>query len=130
MEIGKEVEVSKIITEEDVKKFVEISGDNNPIHLDEEFAKRSFFKRRIAHGLLSVGLVSAALTKLFGPGNLWLNESFTFKKPIFIGDTITAKLKIISMDKRKVYTVETLVFNQKNELILDGKAESKVVPIR
>ncbi|MFX1451326.1 MAG: MaoC family dehydratase [Promethearchaeota archaeon] len=130
MEIGKEVEISKTITEEDVRKFVEISGDDNPIHLDEEFAKRTIYRRRIAHGLLSLGLVSAALTKLFGPGNIWLNQTFSFTKPIHIGDMLTAKLKIISIDKRKVCTVETLVYNQNDELVLDGKAESKVAYIK
>ncbi|MHA1299174.1 MAG: MaoC family dehydratase [Candidatus Helarchaeota archaeon] len=130
MEIGKSVELSKTISEEDVKKFVEISGDKNPIHLDDEFAKRTIYRRRIAHGLLSLGLISAALTELFGPGNIWLNQTFTFKKPIHVGDTITAKLKIVSIDKRKVCTVETLVYNQKNELILEGKAESKVAYIK
>ena len=130
MEVGKEIEISKSITEEDVKKFVEISGDENPIHLNDEFAKRTIFKRRLAHGLLSLGVISAALTKLFGPGNLWLDQNFTFKKPIHVGDTITAKLKILSMDKRKVYSVETLVYNQNNELVLDGKATSKILPVR
>lgn len=130
MEIGKAVEISKKITEDDVKKFVEISGDDNPIHLDEEFAKRTIYRGRIAHGLLSLGVVSAALTKLFGPGNIWLNQTFTFTKPIHVGDTLTAKLKIISIDKRKVCTVETLVYNQNGELVLDGKAESKVAYIK
>ncbi|MFX0134827.1 MAG: MaoC family dehydratase [Candidatus Hodarchaeota archaeon] len=130
MEIGKAVEISKKITEDDVKKFVEISGDDNPIHLDEEFAKRTIYRGRIAHGLLSLGVVSAALTKLFGPGNIWLNQIFTFTKPIHVGDTLTAKLKIISIDKRKVCTVETLVYNQNGELVLDGKAESKVAYIK
>ncbi|MHA1376881.1 MAG: MaoC family dehydratase [Candidatus Helarchaeota archaeon] len=130
MEIGKSIELSKIITEEDVKKFVEISGDNNPIHLNDEFAKRTIFRRRIAHGLISLGLISAALTELFGPGNIWLDQTFSFKKPIHIGDTITAKLKIISIDKRKVCTVETLVYNQNDELVLEGKAKSKVTYIK
>ena len=130
MEIGKEIKISKTITEEDVEKFVEISGDKNPIHLDDEFAKKTIFKRKLAHGLLSLGVISAALTELFGPGNLWLEQNFSFKKPIHVGDTITAKLKIIAVDKRKVYTVETLVYNQNNELVLDGKATSKIIPIR
>ena len=130
MEIGKTVEFSKTITEDDIKKMVEISGDDNPIHLDEEFAKRTIYRGRIAHGLLSLGLVSAALTKLFGPGNIWLNQTFSFTKPIHAGDTLTAKLKIISIDKRKVCTVETLVYNQNDELVLEGKAESKVAYIK
>ena len=130
MEIGKEVEISKTITEEDVRKFVEISGDDNPIHLDEEFAKRTLYRGRIAHGLLSLGLVSAALTKLFGPGNIWINQTFSFTKPIHVGDTITAKLKIIEIDKRKVCIVETLVYNQNGALVLEGKAESKVAYIK
>ncbi len=130
MEPGTIVEVTKKVSEDDVTKIVEVSGDKNPIHLDEEFAKKTIFKRRVAHGLISLGLISGGLTKMFGPGNLWLDQKFVFKKPIYVGDTLTAKLKIISVDRRKVFTVETLVYNQNNEVVLDGKATSKVFPMK
>ena len=129
MEIGDKVEVEKTITEDDVRKFIEISGDDNPIHTDEEFASRSFFKGRIAHGLLSVGLISHGLTKLFGPGNIWLSYSFKFTEPIRIGDRITARLEVVDVDRRKVYTVNTECYNQDNKKVLEGKAESRVAPV-
>ena len=128
--IGDHIEVFKKITEDDVTKFIEISGDDNPIHTDDEFASQTFFKGRIAHGLLSVALISQGLTKLLGSGNIWLSYNFNFKKPIRIGDTITAKLKIIEIDSRKINTIDTRCYNQDGVEILEGSAKSRVVPLR
>ena len=130
MKSGDSLELSKIVTELDIDKLIEISGDDNPIHTDEEFAKRTLFKGRIAHGIISAALVSAALTKFFGPGNVWMSQTIKYTFPVRIGDTITAKLRIIAIDKRKVYTVETKVYNQDDRLVLDGVAESKVMRVQ
>jgi 3-hydroxybutyryl-CoA dehydratase len=88
------------------------------------------FKGRIAHGILSAALVSAALTKMFGPGNLWMSQTIKYTFPVRIGDTVTAKLSIMSIDKRNVATVDTKVVNQDGRIVLDGIAESKVMRIR
>ena len=93
--VNKEVLLSKTITENDVDTFIKLSGDNNPIHHDENFARKTMFKGRIAHGLLAMGLISAGLTRLMGPGNVWLSQNFEFLKPIRINDYLTAKLKIL-----------------------------------
>ncbi|RDE17826.1 MAG: enoyl-CoA hydratase [Candidatus Thorarchaeota archaeon] len=130
IQIGDSIELSKQITEDDVRRIVEISGDDNPLHTSDEFAKRTLFKGRIAHGILSAALVSAALTKLFGPGNVWMSQTMKFTFPVRIGETVTARLRITSIDKRNVATVETKVLNQDGRVVLDGFAESKVMRIR
>ncbi|MFW9801876.1 MAG: MaoC family dehydratase [Candidatus Thorarchaeota archaeon] len=130
MKVGNTIEISKQITEADIQKLIEISGDDNPLHTDEEFANRTIFKGRIAHGILSAALVSAALTKMFGPGNLWMSQTIKYTFPVRINDTVTAKLTITSIDKRKVATVETLVYNQDGKVVLEGVAESRVMHIK
>ena len=130
IQIGDSIELSKQITEDDGRRIVEISGDDNPLHTSDEFAKRTLFKGRIAHGILSAALVSAALTKLFGPGNVWMSQTMKFTFPVRIGETVTARLRITSIDKRNVATVETKVLNQDGRVVLDGFAESKVMRIR
>ncbi|MHA1863123.1 MAG: MaoC family dehydratase [Candidatus Thorarchaeota archaeon] len=130
MKVGSTLELSKQITEDDIRKLIEISGDDNPLHTDEEFAKRTIFKGRIAHGILSAALVSAALTKMFGPGNLWISQTIKYTFPVRINDTITAKLEITSIDKRKVATVATTVSNQDGKIVLEGIAESRVMHVK
>jgi 3-hydroxybutyryl-CoA dehydratase len=130
MKIGDTLEISKKITEGDIEKLIEISGDDNPLHTDEEFAQKTIFKGRIAHGILSAALVSAALTKMFGPGNLWMSQTIKYTLPVRINDTITAKLTITSIDKRKVATVETIVRNQDGKTVLEGIAESRVMHVK
>ncbi len=130
MKIGDTLQLSKTITDGDINKLIEISGDDNPLHTDEEFAKRTIFKGRIAHGILSAALVSAALTKMFGPGNLWMSQTIKYTYPVRINDRITATLKILDIDKRKVATVETIVANQEGKVVLEGIAESRVMHIK
>lgn len=127
---GMECTVSKTITHEDVESFMKISGDRNPIHHDIEFAKRTFFKKPIAHGLISASLISAGLTKLMGEGNLWLSQSLKFSLPVYIGDTVTAHLKILTIDKNKKCTIETVVTNQKGKEVISGVAESMRMYLR
>lgn len=130
MEVGDTIQLSKTITEGDILKLIEISGDDNPLHTSEEFAKRTIFKGRIAHGILSAALVSAALTKMFGPGNLWMSQTIKYTYPVRINDRITATLKILDIDRRKVATVETIVANQEGRIVLEGVAESRVMHVK
>jgi len=126
-EIGQKAEFTKTITEEDVMKFAEVTGDFNPIHVNPEYAKTQMFKQQVAHGALSSGLISAVLgTKLFGPGILYGEQTVRFVKPVFFGDTLTAvgtvKEKFTKKDgKLKFIKCTTQVFNQKEELITDGE---------
>ena len=127
--VNKEVLLSKTITENDVDTFIKLSGDNNPIHHDENFARKTMFKGRIAHGLLAMGLISAGLTRLMGPGNVWLSQNFEFLKPIRLNDYLTAKLKILEIQNNNVCIVETICSNQKGELIIKGLANSRLFHI-
>ncbi|MHA2248088.1 MAG: MaoC family dehydratase [Candidatus Hodarchaeales archaeon] len=124
IEIGQKAELKRTVTEEDIEKFADVSGDRNPIHLDEEFAKKTIFQGRIAHGMLSGAFISTVLaSKLPGPGSIYLKQELIFKKPIRIGDTIIIKVEVIDKDDEKErITLKTTCTNQNNEMVVDGKA--------
>lgn len=126
MFIGQKEFVSKTISEYDVYGFAGITGDLNPAHTNEEYAKNTMFKTRIAHGMLGAGLISAVLgTKLPGPGSIYLGQNLKFKSPVKIGDTITAEAEIIEIeDKGKFYIakIKTTCYNQDGEVVIEGTA--------
>ncbi|TFG16045.1 MAG: MaoC family dehydratase [Promethearchaeota archaeon] len=125
--VGDSAKFTKTITEEDVMKFAEVSGDYNPIHVDPEFAKTAIFGKQVAHGVLSVGLISAVMgVKLFGPGILYGEQSVRFIKPVYFGDTLTAvatvKEKFTKKEgKLKFIKCDTKVYNQSDEVVTDGE---------
>jgi len=122
IQIGYSAENNKTITEEDIVKFAEVSGDFNPVHMDEEFAKTTMFKGRIAHGMLSVSYISATLAREL-PGAIYLKQTVMFKKPVRIADTITTKVEVISKnDEKKRLTLKTTCFNQHEEIVVAGEA--------
>lgn len=124
LKIGMSESVTKTITAKDVEMFAEISLDKNPVHIDEEYASKSIFKTRIAHGILTSGLISAVLgTKLPGEGAIYLSQELKFMAPVFLGDTITATVEVaelISEKKRVVMT--TTCTNQDGKNVIVGKA--------
>jgi len=126
--VGDSAKFTKTISEEDVMKFAEVSGDYNPIHVNPEYAKTQLFGKQVAHGVISVGLISASLgVHLFGPGILYGEQTVRFIKPVFFGDKLTAvatvKEKFTKKDgKLKFIKCTTQVFNQEKELITDGEA--------
>lgn len=130
MEIGLKAYFSKTVTESDVYTFAGVTGDFNPAHVNEEYAKETPFKTRIAHGMLSAGFISAVLgMKLPGPGAIYLNQEVSFKKPVMIGDTVTAEVEVVDVvDKGKFHIAElkTTCYNQNNDVVIDGTA--KVIP--
>ena len=128
--VGKKVSLSKTFTEKDIQSFLELSGDNNPIHIDEEFAQKTMFKGRVAHGLLSVMLISSGLTKLMGPGNIWLSQDFVFVNPIHINDTVTATLEIVEILRNKTCKIKTICSNQNGKTMLEGTATSRIFPVK
>ena len=96
---GMEASVSKTVTEEDIQAFADLSGDINPVHLDDAFAATTIFKKRIAHGFLTGALFSTVLgTKLPGPGCIYLSQELKFRAPVFIGDELVATCKITRVD--------------------------------
>ncbi len=125
IKIGDQCQYSKTLTEADLLLFAAVSGDVNPVHLDEEFASQSIFKERIAHGMWSGSLVSAALaTVMPGPGTIYLNQSLEFHRPVKLGDTLQvtlcAKQKI---DDKKIITFSCDVKNQYDKSVLSGEAQ-------
>jgi len=123
-QIGERATFSKTITEADVNALADLIGDYNPVHVDEAFAARTRFGRRIAHGVFTTGLISAALgTELPGPGAIYLSQEIQFKAPVYLGDTITAVVEVESWrpDKR-IITLKTDCHNQDETLVATGKA--------
>jgi len=126
IEIGQVGEVTKTFTEEDVVSFAGLSLDTNPVHLDEEYAAGTLFKRRIVHGMLSASLISAALaTKCPGPGSIYLGQELSFQKPVYFGDTLTARVEVIEKLPKRVVVLSTTVTNQNGDVVISGKATLK-----
>lgn len=104
--VGMSESYSQTITDADIKSFSGISGDRNPVHLDENYAESSRFKKRIAHGMLSASFFSALFgTKLPGEGSIYVSQNLKFRRPVYIGDTIVATIEVTKVDlgKRRVY---------------------------
>ena len=121
--VGDLAEFTKVFSEEDVILFAGITGDGNPVHTSKEFAAKTRFKERIAHGLLTAGTISAAIgMKLPGPGCLYLSQTLEFKAPVFLGDEITARVEIVEVISRNRLRMKTRCFNQDNVLVIDGEA--------
>src|ERR1700749_4835850 len=124
LNVGDSAEVSKTITDEDVRAFAELTGDRNLVHLDEEFAATTRFGRRIAHGMLGASLISTVLaSKLPGPGSVYLSQTLRFTAPVFLGDTVTARATVTRVREDKpVVTLETVCTNQRGERVVEGEA--------
>lgn len=122
--IGQQAEYTKTITDQDIIRFAEVTGDQNPVHTDEAYARNSIFKGRIAHGFLSASFISTVLaSKLPGPGTIYLKQDLEFKYPVRIGDNITTRVEVIAKENltRKI-TLRTTCFNQKKTVVVDGRA--------
>ena len=122
--VGDQATVSKTITDEDIRVFAELVGDHNSIHLDDEYAGKTRFGRRIAHGMLSASLISTVIgTRLPGPGSVYLKQSYQFVAPVFPGDTVTARATITKIREDKpIITLETVCLNQDDQLVVKGEA--------
>lgn len=127
IKIGMEVSYSQTITDSDIKTFAGLSGDHNPVHISDEYAKNTRWERRIAHGLISVSFFSGLMgTKLPGIGCVWVSQTLKFLKPVYIGDTVTAKLivKDIDFERRRVFLQSICIV--KDEIVIDGESEAFV----
>ena len=124
IKIGQKVEILHVITDDDIQKFGDLSGDYNPLHFNETWAKKTMFGSRIAHGLLTASFISTAIgMHLPGPGTIYMSQSMRFLKPVRIGDSITTNVEVIRLDdeKRRVI-LRTTCLNQDGVLVLDGEA--------
>lgn len=122
--VGDAAEFAKTVTETDVYLYAGITGDLNPAHLNEAYAKGTFFKTRIAHGMLTAGFISSILgMQLPGPGTIYMRQSLSFLAPVRFGDTITARAEVVEViaEKNRV-RLKTTCTNQDGIVVLDGEA--------
>ena len=130
IKIGMEASYSQTITDADVKIFSGISGDKNPLHMDDEYAQNSQFKKRIAHGLLSASFFSALLgTQIPGEGCVYVSQSLRFLRPVYLGDTVLAKVKVskINLESRRIFFKTSCEVNKK--IVTIGEAEIYQPPV-
>ena len=126
--IGDKAEYTKTVAQADVAVFAEISGDFNPLHMNEEFAQKSQFGKRVVHGCFSSALISAVIgMKLPGPGALYVSQTSNFRKPVFLGDTLTATAEVLEKFTKKegmlkFLKLSTVVTNQNGVVVTDGEA--------
>lgn len=122
--VGDKASRCKTVLEQDVRLFAEVSGDFNPLHLDEEYASSTCFKQRIAHGMLVGGILSAVLANdLPGPGTIYLSQTINFKAPVFLGDSIVAEVEVIEkMQHTKRLRLKTVCIKQGGRVVVEGEA--------
>jgi len=122
--VGDAVTFSKSITEADIVLFAGVSGDTYPLHVDAEYAKTTRFGQRVAHGMLSASLLSTVNGLLLGvPGGIYVEQTLHFRRPVFIGDTLTARSEVVEIDvpKRRLHCA-TQIVNQHGKSVVDGTA--------
>ena len=121
---GDTASLSRTISDDDIRAFANATGDHNPLHLDEEFAKQTRFGKRIAHGMLSASLISAVIAnELPGQGSIYLGQTLQFVAPVFPGDTVLACVTVTSIREDKpIIKLETVCTNQRDEVVIRGEA--------
>jgi 3-hydroxybutyryl-CoA dehydratase len=124
LKVGDTASLTRTITDTDIRSFAELSGDHNPVHLDEAFAGETRFGRRIAHGMLGASLISAVLgTELPGKGSIYLSQTLQFLGPVYIDDTVTARVTVKKIrEDKSIVTLETVCENQRGETLIRGEA--------
>ncbi|MDP3312579.1 MaoC family dehydratase [Lutibacter sp.] len=128
--IGDFREVTRVFTGENVQQFAELSNDFNPLHLDEDFASKAFFGKRIVHGMLYASMFSELIaTKIPGPGAIYLEQHLKFLKPVYWNDKITARVSIINIiENKSLFKLQTIIYKNDTieDLVLDGEALIKL----
>lgn len=123
IDVGFTASITAQVTDKMIHQFAELSGDYNPIHLDDEYASKSRYKRRIAHGMIVGALISRALVDGIGRGGIYLGQTLKFVNPVFIDDMITVTIKITGIRKEKgIATVETNAYKENGDLVVKGEA--------
>lgn len=121
--VGQSAEITRVVESRDLTAFAEVSGDTNPVHLDEDYAKTTPFQGRIAHGMLSVAYISAVLgTRLPGPGAIYLTQTLKFRRPVKIGDAVTAKVSVAALDERRAHATLSTVCIVDGRTVVEGEA--------
>ena len=124
IKMGQSAEVVHTVTEKDIQVFGDLSGDYNPLHFNEDWAKTTMFRGRIAHGILTAAFISTAIgMHLPGPGTIYMSQSMRFLGPVRIGDTITARVEVVMLnDEKERITLKTTCTNQEGKVVMDGEA--------
>jgi 3-hydroxybutyryl-CoA dehydratase len=123
LQVGRSDELTRTVTEADITAFAQVTGDDNPVHLDEGYAAGTAFGGRIAHGMLSAGYISAVLgTRLPGPGAIYLSQSLAFRRPVRIGDAVTARATVSALDPAKGRVTLHTVCLVNGKPVLEGEA--------
>ena len=124
IKMGQSAEVIHTVTEKDIQVFGDLSGDYNPLHFNEDWAKTTMFRGRIAHGILTAAFISTAIgMHLPGPGTIYMSQSMRFLGPVRIGDTITARVEVVMLnDEKERITLKTTCTNQEGKVVMDGEA--------
>ena len=121
--VGLSAEYSRVVSDREVRAFAEITGDFNPVHVDAEAAAKTRFGGRIAHGMLSAGLISSAIANILpGPGSIYLAQTLKFTAPVRLDDTVTVTLTVVELLSKNRLKLSTICRNQRGETILDGEA--------
>jgi len=123
LNVGDTGKFAKTVTDADIYLFAGVTGDLNPAHIDEDYAQGTFFKTRIAHGMLSAGFISAVIgTRLPGPGTVYMRQTLDFLAPVRIGDTVTATVEVVEKLEKKRVRLKTTCTNQEGVTVLEGEA--------
>lgn len=123
LEVGQSAQLVRTVGEADIVAFADVTGDTNPVHLDEGYAATTSFGQRIAHGMLSAGYISAVLgTQLPGPGAVYLSQSLKFKRPVKIGDAVTAIVTVTEINAAKAQATLSTVCKVNGKAVVDGEA--------
>lgn len=131
-DVGHTVSFSKTVSDEDVRGFARVTGDDQPLHVDDAFAAKTRFGKRIAHGMLSAGFISAALGTRLAPGYVvvYLSQQLRFRAPVAIGDTITAIAEVTEADpEKRILTIRTDCTNQDGNVVVQGEARVLLDPL-
>lgn len=123
LSVGQVAEITRVVGTADIEAFAQISGDNNPLHLDDAYARGTTFGGRIAHGMLSAAYLSAVMgTRLPGPGAIYLTQSLRFRRPVRIGDAVTARVTVKALDTAKGHATLSTVCQVNGKTVVDGEA--------
>lgn len=123
LSVGQSAELAREVRESDLAAFADVTGDDNPVHLDEAYAMTTPFGGRIAHGMLSAGYISALIAKkLPGPGAIYLSQSLSFRRPVRIGDVVTARAEITAIDQAKARVTLTTTCRVGGKTVVEGEA--------
>lgn len=124
LQVGQKATFERSVEERDVQLFAEVSGDRNPVHLDAGYAAGTAFKERIAHGMLTGALISAAIaTTLPGPGTIYLGQNLRFTRPVKLGDVLSVELEVLEKLPKNRVRIATRVVNQQGKAVVEGEAE-------